>query len=69
MRLCIVYISCKLLYMFRLIPSPIIRSGNKLYLQHLALIEPYATFRCRGGIRTAVLTAEGTIQFDQCHML
>jgi hypothetical protein len=53
------FISCKLLYMFRVIPSPIIRSA----------IEPYATFHCRGVVRTAVLTAEGSIRFDQCQML
>ena len=32
---------CKLLYMFRLITSPIVRNTCKLLLQHLALVEPY----------------------------
>ena len=32
---------CKLLYMFRVIPSPIIRNKRKLQIQHLALVEPY----------------------------
>jgi hypothetical protein len=31
------FISCKLLYMFRVKHSPIIRSSIKLYLQHLVL--------------------------------
>ena len=32
---------CKQLYMFRMIPSSIIRSTLKVKLQHLALVEPY----------------------------
>ena len=32
---------CRQLYMFRMIPSSIIRSTFKLELQHMALVEPY----------------------------
>ena len=35
------FIFCRQLHMFRMIPSSIIRSTFKLYLQHLALVEPY----------------------------
>ena len=35
---CFIYF-CKLLYMFRVVPPPIIRS-TKPYLQHLVLVKP-----------------------------
>jgi len=34
-----VYFICKLLYMFLVVPSPIIRSANN-YLQHLVFVTP-----------------------------
>jgi hypothetical protein len=34
-----IFISCELLYMFRVKHSPIIRSSIKLYLQHLVLTD------------------------------
>jgi hypothetical protein len=65
MRLCTVFIPCKLLYVFRVITSPIIRSANKLYLQHLALTEPYTTFR----LLTPQRQRKVAYGFDQCQML
>jgi hypothetical protein len=35
-----VYFIWKLLYMFRLVPPPIIRSAKELYLQHLVFVTP-----------------------------
>jgi hypothetical protein len=35
-----VYFIWKLLYMFRVVPSPIIRSYKQLYLQHLVFVAP-----------------------------
>jgi len=35
-----VYFIWKLFYMFRVIPSPIIRSAKQLYLQHLVFVTP-----------------------------
>jgi len=35
-----VHFICKLLYMFRVEPSPIIRSAENSYLQHLVFITP-----------------------------
>jgi len=35
-----VYFIWKLLYMFRVVPPPIIRSVTQLYLQHLVFVTP-----------------------------
>jgi len=35
-----VYFIWKLLYMFRVVPPPIIRSAKKMYLQHLLFVTP-----------------------------
>jgi len=35
-----VYFIWKLLYMFRVVPPPTIRSAKQLYLQHLVFVTP-----------------------------
>jgi len=35
-----VYFNSKLLYMFWVVPPPIIRSAKQLYLQHLVFVTP-----------------------------